>query len=204
MEEPALNLRAALQKLKFEVIHQFIEHTANQLWLHAGAVSRDGKGVLLCGTWGKGKSTLVSALCALGWKYLSDDIVPVGITSRELHPFHLTPMKRTHANERSRESIYTSGSFRTLKNASNPGRPRICKGHGPVIWVCFSPDYSPSAEMQLAPCSPAEATMILLENCLNLKTLKQTAIQCIAGIVESVPVYRVPYTEGGGRSSVDR
>ena len=195
MDETAVNLRSALQQLKFEVIHQCIEHATDQLWLHAGAVSCDGKGVLLCGTWGKGKSTLASELCTIGWQYLSDDIVPLGIASHELHPFQLTPMKRVHATE-DRDKVYTPHEVSQLsKTRVALDEGAYAKGTAELAGVFF-PDYAPDAAMQLAPCGPADATMILLENCLNLKSLKQKAIQCIAGVVETVPVYRLPYTEG--------
>jgi hypothetical protein len=41
--------------------------------LHAGCVSRNGRGVLLCGESGAGKSTLSYACARAGWTYTSDD-----------------------------------------------------------------------------------------------------------------------------------
>jgi energy-coupling factor transporter ATP-binding protein EcfA2 len=41
--------------------------------LHAGCVSKDGRGVLLCGDSGAGKSTLAYACARAGWTYTSDD-----------------------------------------------------------------------------------------------------------------------------------
>ena len=41
--------------------------------LHAGCVSRRGKGILLCGDSGAGKSTLSYACARAGWTYTSDD-----------------------------------------------------------------------------------------------------------------------------------
>ncbi len=41
--------------------------------LHAGCVSRNGKGILLCGDSGAGKSTLSYACARAGWTYTSDD-----------------------------------------------------------------------------------------------------------------------------------
>ncbi len=41
--------------------------------LHAACVSRNGKGVLLCGDSGAGKSTLAYACARAGWTYTSDD-----------------------------------------------------------------------------------------------------------------------------------
>lgn len=41
--------------------------------LHAACVSRDGKGILLCGDSGAGKSTLAYGCACAGWTYTSDD-----------------------------------------------------------------------------------------------------------------------------------
>lgn len=41
--------------------------------LHAACVSKNGKGVLLCGDSGAGKSTLAYACARAGWTYTSDD-----------------------------------------------------------------------------------------------------------------------------------
>lgn len=41
--------------------------------LHAACVSRNGKGILLCGDSGAGKSTLSYACARAGWTYTSDD-----------------------------------------------------------------------------------------------------------------------------------
>jgi len=41
--------------------------------LHAGCVSKNGKGILLCGDSGAGKTTLSYACARAGWTYTSDD-----------------------------------------------------------------------------------------------------------------------------------
>jgi hypothetical protein len=41
--------------------------------LHAACISKDGKGILLCGDSGAGKSTLSYACARAGWTYTSDD-----------------------------------------------------------------------------------------------------------------------------------
>jgi len=41
--------------------------------IHAACVSKDGKGILLCGNSGAGKTTLAYACARAGWTYTSDD-----------------------------------------------------------------------------------------------------------------------------------
>ena len=60
--------------------HNFLEKIAYLLLgasvvtdLHSACVSRNGKGILLCGDSGAGKSTLAYACARNGWTYTSDD-----------------------------------------------------------------------------------------------------------------------------------
>jgi hypothetical protein len=60
--------------------HNFIEKVVYLLLgasvvtdIHAGCVSKNGRGILLCGDSGAGKSTLSYACARAGWTYTSDD-----------------------------------------------------------------------------------------------------------------------------------
>lgn len=62
--------------------HQFLEKVVYLMLgafvvtdIHAGCVSRNGKGILLCGDSGAGKSTLAYGCARAGWTYTSDDTV---------------------------------------------------------------------------------------------------------------------------------
>jgi hypothetical protein len=65
------------------------------LWLHAGAVAKDGVVVLLAGPAGAGKSTLVMRLLERGWRLLGDDVVPVDVNRQAALPLPFTPDVRT-------------------------------------------------------------------------------------------------------------
>lgn len=56
------------------------------LFLHAGSVDLGGRGVLLVGGKGSGKTTLTLALAARGYPFLGDEIAAVRTESRELIP----------------------------------------------------------------------------------------------------------------------
>ena len=45
------------------------------LHLHAGAVSRNGRGVIVVGESGSGKTTLAATLVSAGWDYITDEMV---------------------------------------------------------------------------------------------------------------------------------
>jgi hypothetical protein len=71
--------RSAL-KNRLYLSHNFLEKVVYLLLgasvvtdLHAGCVSKNGKGILLCGDSGAGKTTLSYACARAGWTYTSDD-----------------------------------------------------------------------------------------------------------------------------------
>ena len=193
MESHTDSQRTTLQHLKFEVIHQFIKLTPNHLWLHAAGASFEGKGVLLSGAWGKGKSTIVSELCERGALYLSDDIVPIDMTSGSLLPFHLTPMRREYQDAHAALSpVEVSNLSKRIIDLSPDSYAR----DGVQLAAIILPEYAPESTTELVPHSPALTTMTLLENCLNLKTKKEQAVRFLGSLVEQVPVYRLPYNDG--------
>lgn len=55
--------------------------------LHAAAVARGDRLVLLAGESGAGKTTVTLALLRAGWSYLSDDLAPVSVETGLVHPF---------------------------------------------------------------------------------------------------------------------
>ena len=54
--------------------------------LHAACISKNGKGILLCGDSGAGKSTLAYACARAGWTYTSDD---TSYLINDSHPPHV-------------------------------------------------------------------------------------------------------------------
>jgi HprK-related kinase A len=72
--EMAMNLQMALGERRF-------------LLLHAAAVERDGKALILTGESGSGKSTLAALLGEHGWRLLADEFVLIDPDSALLYPF---------------------------------------------------------------------------------------------------------------------
>ncbi len=72
--EMGMNLQMALGQRRF-------------LLLHAAAVERDGRAVIMTGESGAGKSTLAAMLQARGWRLMADEFVLVEPATGLVHPF---------------------------------------------------------------------------------------------------------------------
>ncbi len=72
--EMGMNLQMALGHRRF-------------LLLHAAAVERDGRAVIMTGESGAGKSTLAALLQARGWRLMADEFVLVDPTTGHVLPF---------------------------------------------------------------------------------------------------------------------
>lgn len=65
-------------------------HQKGIMPFHGSAFSINGKGVLICGVSGAGKSSVTAAFCQNGAKFISDDITPVSIHDSIVQ---MTPLK---------------------------------------------------------------------------------------------------------------
>ncbi|MEZ4703034.1 MAG: hypothetical protein R2834_22070 [Rhodothermales bacterium] len=189
------SLHSTLQCLKFEIVFRFVREHPDLLWLHAGAASKQGTAVVMCGTWGRGKSTLVSNLCMRGWSYLSDDIVPVSLQTGELVPFPLTPQMREHATTQDERLLSPEEVSQLQKRTIELAEGQIDTGRCAIAALIF-PQYSPEADMRLVRTAPASATLELLQNCLNLKMHRGEAVRYLGQLIERTPAFHLPYRHG--------
>ncbi len=83
-----------LQALKYEVVTRLIAARPDLLWFHAGAVANEAGALLIAAPGGGGKSTLITHLCQHGWRYLSDDAIPLDMQTQTVLPFPQTPRVR--------------------------------------------------------------------------------------------------------------
>ncbi|WP_299326894.1 HprK-related kinase A [Parasphingopyxis sp.] len=72
--EMGMNLQMALGQRRY-------------LLLHASAVERDGKALLMTGESGAGKSTLSALLGERGWRFMGDEFALVDLENGAIHPF---------------------------------------------------------------------------------------------------------------------
>jgi len=73
--------------LQTSVLQVAARLATDHLLLHAGAVSRNGSGVVLVASPGHGKTTLVVSLIKSGWRFLSDEVACLTADGSTIIPF---------------------------------------------------------------------------------------------------------------------
>lgn len=185
------SLADVLRCLRFSVIQLLIRARADLFWLHAGAVAKAGGAILFPGPRGRGKSTLVTGLCARGWAYLSDDIVPLHLESNAVFPFPQTPAFREHPGQEMPDEWLRVPNKTEVTLA--PGI--VCAEPMPVVGVVF-PAYTAGAPVELTVCSPASAAAELLRHCWNFSDHGAAAVRYVCDLATRVSAWRLSFACG--------
>ena len=185
-------LSAILRSLEYEVVMLLVEARPDLFWLHASAVANAAGGVLFLGPWGHGKSTLAAHLYARDWAYLADDLVPLDpLQGGRLLPFPQTPRLRRgdQGQQMSRQLL------RQLPKADTPLRPEgVCREAAPVRALIF-PRYEAGTPSRLEPCSPAAATLGLLQQCVNFAVHRGAAVRYLAHLAAHRPAFHLVFSD---------
>ncbi len=177
-----------LRRCYREVVSLYVERHPELVWLHAGCAAAQGQAVILPGDWGRGKTSLVLALCERGWSYFSDDVAPVNVAAGKVLPFPATPQVRSS----------TSADVRRIdlgtlpKSAASLDAYLVAAAPLPLSMIVL-PHYKKGAAAELLDISPAEAVAELLESCLSFAKHEDAAVQRLCTLVEKLPVYRLVF-----------
>ena len=110
--------------------------------LHGACVARGGRGIVLSGPSGFGKTTLAIQLALRGFRFLSDDLLVVGRTDGIVEPvrrgIHLRPGSRSLLPAESRAKARAAARHRgreawTVDPERWLGRPARCRGIAVVV-----------------------------------------------------------------------
>jgi HprK-related kinase A len=173
------------------------------LLLHAGAVERDGRAVLLPAMPGSGKSTLTAALSLRGFRLLSDEFGVVRFSDAQLLPL-LRPIALKN------ESIDVIANF-APHAVIGPRFPKTHKGtvahlapapeHVAARQVPASPAlivfprHDPSVALELEPLAKARAFARLSVNSFNYEIVGPDGFDALGRIVHASSCYQLRYRE---------
>ncbi|MCC6174180.1 MAG: hypothetical protein IT305_02655 [Chloroflexi bacterium] len=161
-------LEWAITSLAVEVLGQHF------LLLHAGAVARDGRGMLLPGASGSGKSTLTAGLVAAGFALASDEVAMLDPATLELLPFARSVSVKAGARSvlaPAYPALLTETPHHRFGGEEvwflHPAASDWLPGPTPVRYVVV-PRYVPDAETRLEPLPRTSVLPVLLEQSFSI------------------------------------
>ncbi len=183
-----MNLQMALGQRRF-------------LLLHASAVERDGRALLMTGHSGAGKSTLAALLGERGWRFLGDEFALVDLESGALHPF-------PRAISLKNEAVYLfdveeerlgpvlagtpKGRIRHLRPQAN-AIARMDETARPAL-ILF-PRYGRDLDREIRPVGAAEAFVRLTQASTNYVALGERGFDALTSLVTTVPAQAIDYPD---------
>ncbi|MCG5480862.1 aldolase [Sinorhizobium alkalisoli] len=187
--------------LKGELLAEALKHGTYELALHAAALSRSERLVLLCGDPGAGKTTLTLALAHAGFGFVSDDVTLLNADGQGVGlPFAAAvksgawPLLGQHY-----PNLYTKPVFR------RPDRKRVryvvpkefslgSLSPRPIDWVLLLHRDSTSSS-HLAPVDPVGALRGLLNGAFAPgRELSSSAFDVLTQVIGSARICRLTYS----------
>jgi hypothetical protein len=181
-------------------IHAAIPQTLKDfLFLHSGAVARDGAGLLLPAPMDSGKSTLVLALLSSGFQYLSDELGVLDPVTGKAYPFpkrigmdaaglsYFPGLEEAMVDRRVPPIILSQRYVQPQDVGSSVAEP------AEIRYVVFpSPVWDGTP--QLAPISKAETVQRMASNAFNLNVYEDRGVVLLSRIAARAEAYTL---EGG-------
>ena len=187
--EMGMNLQMALGQRRF-------------LLLHAAAVERDGRALLMTGHSGAGKSTLAALLGERRWRFLCDEFALVDLETGTLHPF---PRAISLKNE-ALQLFEAVGTDRlgpvlagTPKGRIRHLRPRpeaVARMDEPArpVLILF-PRFRRDLGREIRPVGAAEAFVRLTQASTNYVALGERGFDALTRLVTDLPARAIDYSD---------
>ena len=193
------HLGALPERLLGDVCHELAEHSRGGLLFHAGGLGRGGRGVLLPGGIGSGKTTLSAWLACRGLDYLTDEMVfiPTGAETMQTftRPLNLknpsVPVLQEWIDLGRPDERIVRGPHSCLVGPSLLGSTRH---NAPLpLGLFLFPGYRPGVETAVELLSPARVGLALMETLVNARNLPGHGFDEVARVAGLAPGYRLEY-----------
>ncbi|MFD1766905.1 HprK-related kinase A [Sphingorhabdus buctiana] len=172
------------------------------LLLHASAVERDGRVLVMTGQSGSGKSTLSALLGSRGWRFMGDEFVLLDPVSGDAVPFpRLISLKNSAIA--AMQAVKPDGHFGPLlagtpkgdiRHLVPPGDAIARMGQGGAPALLLFPRFGYPGEVREV--APGETFMRLTQASTNYVALGETGFITLTRFVRSVPSRAIDYQSG--------
>jgi len=201
-EAAPLPLRHGLLAAEMAMNLQMALGARRHLLLHASAVERDGRAVLMTGVSGAGKSTLATLLAARGWRFMGDEFALLDPATGLLHAFpRLISLK--NAAIPAAEAAWPDARMGPLMAATPKGDIRHMVPDARAIAamdqpatpaLLLFPRYGDTAAVR--PVPPAEAFVRMTQASTNYVALGEAGFTAMTRLIEQVPAVAIDYPDG--------
>ncbi|HEX8420443.1 MAG TPA: HprK-related kinase A [Sphingomonas sp.] len=172
------------------------------LLLHASAVERDGRAILMTGESGAGKSTLATLLGAAGWRFMGDEFVLVDPATGDVHAFPRLISLKNEAIAAAR-AAWPGARFGPLLVGTPKGDIQHMVPDARAVAAMDVPA-RPAAilfprfgfEPAVRAVRPSEAFVRLTQASTNYVALGETGFAALTGLVRDVPSIAIDYPDG--------
>ena len=201
-EAAPLPLRQGLLAAEMAMNLQMALGARRHLLLHASAVERDGRAVLMTGVSGAGKSTLATLLAARGWRFMGDEFALLDSATGLLHAFpRLISLK--NAAIPAAEAAWPDARMGPLMAATPKGDIRHMVPDARAIAamdrpatpaLLLFPRYGDAAAVR--PVPPAEAFVRMTQASTNYVALGEAGFTAMTRLIAQIPAVAIDYPDG--------
>jgi len=177
-------------------------HCHQYLIVHAAAVERDGRALLLPAPPGSGKSTLCAALVHRGWRLLSDELALLDPATQAIVPLARPVSLKNASIELIRrfapEAVLGETVHDTLKGSvahMKPPQDAVRRSLEPAAprWIVMPRYEARAAAARLTPLARGQAFMQLADSAFNYHLHGRAGFELLADVVEGCECFELAY-----------
>jgi hypothetical protein len=182
-----------LARAEHEILGAAVGEERRHLVFHAAAVALGGRGVLLVGGRGAGKTTLAARLAGAGFTYYADEMSAVDTRTRRL-----TPLPRTLNVKPQTVRLLAGCDLRIGSYDPDPSRyparyalpPAARVGREPVeVGLVLFPRRADGRHAGLTAIRASQAAVLLVRHAYNFPAMPDRGFALVAGLLERAPAF---------------